>query len=272
MLADTSSEEGRIAILRIYSIISSGGPSRPLRPGRPGPGRRCGKLGQVVQRVGEMPRAERRELEVLPNGLRHPRPVLAERDLLQRTAASSWRENECSSCGRLCSVVTRRDVVLAQNGPQPLQLGLHPAQFLGQRHAAGSGLGPLLLPASTGSQQLLLLVAQRGREPRNPARRSRLPSPGAPARSPGPGRPGQAAGPPSVRSRPADGPASRPASARRRAEGNPHRSRPRRWGPCSSWTTCWRVRFRSAPSFTSTCAATPLPSRIRPSRMCSVPM
>jgi hypothetical protein len=26
--------------------------------------------------------------------------------------------------------------------------------------------------------------------------------------------------------------------------------------------TCWRTRFRSAPSFTSTCAATPPPSRM----------
>lgn len=38
--------------------------------GRPGPGRQCGKLGQVVQRVGEMLRAERRELDVLPDELR----------------------------------------------------------------------------------------------------------------------------------------------------------------------------------------------------------
>ena len=28
--------------------------------------------------------------------------------------------------------------------------------------------------------------------------------------------------------------------------------------------TCWRTRDRSAPSFTSTCAATPSPSRIKP--------
>ena len=34
--------------------------------------------------------------------------------------------------------------------------------------------------------------------------------------------------------------------------------------PDSSWMTCWRTRCRSAPSFTSTCAATPSPSRIRP--------
>jgi len=40
----------------------------------------------------------------------------------------------------------------------------------------------------------------------------------------------------------------------------------------SSWMTWWRIWFRSAPSFTSTCAATPSPSRMRPSRMCSVPM
>ncbi len=40
----------------------------------------------------------------------------------------------------------------------------------------------------------------------------------------------------------------------------------------SSWMTCWRTRLRSAPSLTSTWAATPSPSRIRPSRMCSVPM
>jgi hypothetical protein len=34
----------------------------------------------------------------------------------------------------------------------------------------------------------------------------------------------------------------------------------------------WRTRFRSAPSLTSTWAATPSPSWMRPSRMCSVPM
>ena len=44
------------------------------------------------------------------------------------------------------------------------------------------------------------------------------------------------------------------------------------WKPDSSWITCWRTRLRSAPSFCSTWAATPSPSRIRPSRMCSVPM
>ena len=44
------------------------------------------------------------------------------------------------------------------------------------------------------------------------------------------------------------------------------------WKPDSSCSTCWRTRLRSAPSFCSTCAATPSPSRIRPSRMCSVPM
>src|SRR5207253_6246121 len=63
----------------------SSGPLRPparcLATGRTGPGRRCGKLGQVVQRVDEMLRAERRELEVLPDGLRHRRPVVGERDL-----------------------------------------------------------------------------------------------------------------------------------------------------------------------------------------------
>ena len=40
----------------------------------------------------------------------------------------------------------------------------------------------------------------------------------------------------------------------------------------SSWMTCWRTRDRSAPSFTSTWAATPSPSRMSPRRMCSVPM
>ena len=44
------------------------------------------------------------------------------------------------------------------------------------------------------------------------------------------------------------------------------------WKPESSWMTVWRTLFRSAPSLTSTCAATPSPSRMRPSRMCSVPM
>ena len=44
------------------------------------------------------------------------------------------------------------------------------------------------------------------------------------------------------------------------------------WKPLSSWMTCWRTRLRSAPSFWRTWAATPSPSRISPSRMCSVPM
>src|SRR6185312_950695 len=61
-----------------YATIA---PARSLAAGRTGPGRRCGKLGQVAQRVGEMLRAERRELEVLPDGLRHRRPVVGERDL-----------------------------------------------------------------------------------------------------------------------------------------------------------------------------------------------
>src|SRR6185437_16459183 len=58
-----------------------GPPARCLAAGRSGPGRRCGKLGQVVQRVGEMLRAEWRELEILPDVLRHRRPVVGERDL-----------------------------------------------------------------------------------------------------------------------------------------------------------------------------------------------
>ena len=60
-------------------------PNRPdtsrLAAGRRGPGRRRGELGQVVQRVGEMLGAERREMEVLPDILRHRRPVVGERDL-----------------------------------------------------------------------------------------------------------------------------------------------------------------------------------------------
>jgi hypothetical protein len=43
-------------------------------------------------------------------------------------------------------------------------------------------------------------------------------------------------------------------------------------GLCSSWITCWRTWFKSAPSFASTCAATPSPSSRRASRICSVPM
>ena len=42
--------------------------------------------------------------------------------------------------------------------------------------------------------------------------------------------------------------------------------------PASSRITCRRTLPGSAPSLTSTWAATPSPSRIRPSRMCSVPM
>src|SRR5215472_11928764 len=56
-------------------------PARCLAAGRLGPGRRGGKLGQVLQRVAEMLRAERREVEVLPDELRHRRPVVGERDL-----------------------------------------------------------------------------------------------------------------------------------------------------------------------------------------------
>ena len=44
------------------------------------------------------------------------------------------------------------------------------------------------------------------------------------------------------------------------------------WEPASSWITCWRILLGSPPSLTSTWAATPSPSPIRPSRMCSVPM
>src|SRR5918995_1443600 len=40
----------------------------------------------------------------------------------------------------------------------------------------------------------------------------------------------------------------------------------------SSWTTCPRTRSRPAPRPTSTWSATPSPSRMSPSRMCSVPM
>ncbi|GIU92102.1 MAG: hypothetical protein KatS3mg011_1008 [Acidimicrobiia bacterium] len=44
------------------------------------------------------------------------------------------------------------------------------------------------------------------------------------------------------------------------------------WGPDRSWMTVWRTFCSSAPSFWRTWAATPSPSRINPSRMCSVPM
>jgi hypothetical protein len=36
------------------------------------------------------------------------------------------------------------------------------------------------------------------------------------------------------------------------------------WYPRRSWITCWRTRFRSAPSLASTWAATPSPSWISP--------
>ena len=83
----------------------------------------------------------------------------AERAWLMRYGPGAARSRERLSGRRLCCVVTWCDVALAQNGSQPLQLGLHPVQLLGQRRATSSGLGPLLIPASTGSQQLLLLVA-----------------------------------------------------------------------------------------------------------------
>jgi len=44
------------------------------------------------------------------------------------------------------------------------------------------------------------------------------------------------------------------------------------WYPCSNWITRCRTVFRSASRLTSTCGATPSPSRRRPSRICSVPM
>ena len=50
-----------------------------------------------------------------------------------------------------------------------------------------------------------------------------------------------------------------------------HRS-PCPGSPERSWMTCWRTRGRSAPRLCSTWAATPSPSRTRPSSMCSVPM
>lgn len=47
-------------------------PARCLAGGRPSAGRRCGKLGQVAQRVDEMLRAERRELDAsVPDVLRY---------------------------------------------------------------------------------------------------------------------------------------------------------------------------------------------------------
>ena len=56
---------------------------------------------------------------------------------------------------------------------------------------------------------------------------------------------------------------------RRRGNGNRLVRFPR---PCNSWMTCCRARLRSTPEDTRTWAATPSPSRMRPSRMCSVPM
>lgn len=58
----------------------------------------------------------------------------------KKGTAAYWRQY---------SVVSRCDAVLAQNGPQPFQLSLHPAQFLSQRHATSSGRGPLLVPNTT---------------------------------------------------------------------------------------------------------------------------
>src|ERR1700733_14337041 len=62
-------------------LVSTSRPPECLAAPRSGLGRRCGKPGQVAQRVAEMFRAERREMEVLPDELRHRRPVVGERDL-----------------------------------------------------------------------------------------------------------------------------------------------------------------------------------------------
>src|SRR5690242_124918 len=157
--------------------------------------------------------------------------------------------------------------MLAQDGPQPVQLVVYPAQFADQRRAVGNGLSPLLLPVGPGGEQLLLLGARCGggleilpvdRGFLLPAHLRNLLFQLA-----------------QVRSR------ACPAFDRRQAmvqRVDPRESVLGQPGarrlpdPCSSWITCWRTRFRSAPSFTSTCAATPSPSRSRPSRMCSVPM
>ena len=195
------------------------------------------------------------------------------------TASSSWpgSDRPVARAAHAASLPGRCRA--RANGAQPVQLCVQPAEFPGQRRAARSGLHPLLLPGDAGAEQLHLPCRAARRPPRNPAGRSRLPSPGPPARSPGQGRPRRAAGPPSLRSRPGGGPARRSGRAHHPAAGHAPASHAgtrtdhlRPWYPCSSWITCWRTRFRSAPSLTSTCAATPSPSRIRPSRMCSVPM
>ena len=49
----------------------------------------------------------------------------------KRTAVFRMARQRCLSRGRLCGVVTWCDAVLAQNSSQSLQLGVHPAEFLG---------------------------------------------------------------------------------------------------------------------------------------------
>src|SRR5258707_14678376 len=74
----------------------------------------------------------------------------------QRTAVCLMvRQRNARSSGRLRSVVAWVvawvDAVLTQNGPQPAQLVVHPADIPGQRRAAISVLPPTLHPGVPGA-------------------------------------------------------------------------------------------------------------------------
>jgi len=66
-------------------------------------------------------------------------PLRGPRGARRATCARAVRINAAESGERLCGVVARVDAVLAQDGPELVQLGVQPAQLPGQRHLAGSG-------------------------------------------------------------------------------------------------------------------------------------
>src|SRR5215471_5793477 len=104
-------------------------------------------------------RAARRQRPAQRRPARHPHPLRPRR--CHRGRREYCRER--SALQGLCGAVVCFKAVLAQNGPHPLQLGGHAAQFSGQgRAVVPGGRHPLLLLAGTRSQQSLLLVTQPG--------------------------------------------------------------------------------------------------------------
>ena len=204
------------------------------------------------------------------------------------TLIDAWQEASWAGYGRGClrcrvllwprlGQAAPFDAVLAEQGMKVLDFVAELANLLGKGWQVRVRGGPLLL-ARAAARAGPFPGRAATRPAHSPGRRRQRACRAVPARSADPARrcPARsrcAARQPIAASRSHRGgkrsPAAADVPACFRSRGRFYLARAAR---AAARSLPLRTLFKSAPSLTSTCAATPSPSRSRPSKMCSVPM